>query len=192
MIRKTLSATTLALLLAAPAYAGTGIERRHGAHVHGEGIANLAQDNGRFELELELPGANIAGFEHPPRDAAQETAIEQALEWLRDGGNWLNADPRGACEIASVNARTHGYDHNGDQGGHAHHDHHHDHDHGRDHAEFHVTAVLDCESAARLGWIELKLFERFPGNEVLVVNLFTDRGQGQARLGHGNVRIELP
>lgn len=164
-----------------------GVERQHDAHVHGEGVVGLAQDGDRFEFELELPGANIAGFEHAPRDADQEAAIEQALAWLRDGANWLAPDPRGECAVASLEAHTHGYDADADD------DHDDDHDHhDHDHAEFHVTATLECDRASRLRWLELPMFERFPGNEVLVVNIFTDHGQGQARLDQGNIRVALP
>lgn len=173
----------LGLILPAAALAsGDGVERQHGAHVHGEGIATVAQEGDRFELELELPGANIAGFEHVPRDAEQEAMIEQAREWLRDGANWLTPDPRGECAVASLDAHTHGYD--DDHAGH-------EDDHDHEHAEFHVAATLQCGRAGRLRWLDLALFERFPGNEVLVVNIFTDRGQAQARLDRGNIRIAL-
>ncbi|MEE4331286.1 MAG: DUF2796 domain-containing protein [Wenzhouxiangella sp.] len=59
------------------------------------------------------------------------------------------------------------------------------------HAEFHVLARLDCAFPQRLEWIDLDLFERFPGNEVLLLDVLTDQLAARVRLREGDNRVEL-
>lgn len=118
------------------------IERQHEAHVHGEATGTLAQDEETFELELEIPGVNLVGFERPPRNNDEVREIENALQWLRTGEHWLATDPRGGCRIDRVRAHTHGFDRDGDghaahepageDSDHHHADGHHDKGHGHD------------------------------------------------------------
>ena len=183
------------------------VERQHAAHVHGEALGTLAVDGARLELELELPGYNLVGFEHAPRTPEQKAAMDSALEYL-NGVAWLTTDAAGGCQVAEMDAHIHGFeddDHGDDAAPEDHHDgdHHHDHepdhddkqdhDHaaGEGHAEFHVMARLDCGSPERLGWVDLNLFERFEGNEVLRLDVLTDRLATRLRLHAGLKRVEL-
>ena len=205
-----LAATVLA---GVPAIGQAQVERQHAAHVHGEALGTLAVDGARLELELELPGYNLVGFEHAPRTPEQQAAMDSALEYL-NGGAWLTSDAAGGCQVAEMDAHIHGFedDDHGDDGAPEdhhdddhHHDHEQDHDHNHDqdhdhehdhataegHAEFHVMARLDCGSPERLGWVDLNLFDRFPGNEVLRLDVLTDRLATRLRLHAGLKRVEL-
>ncbi|TVS13265.1 MAG: DUF2796 domain-containing protein [Wenzhouxiangella sp.] len=239
--RTLLAVAVSAALVGASAFAQ--VERQHAPHVHGIAVGSLALDDGDLRLELEIPGVNLVGFEHAPRTDQQQAALDDALDFLR-AADWLQADPRGGCELASINAHTHGfndggddYDHehhhdHGHDNGHEHHhdhghddghgqaeshdhthdhkahhgnghddDHHHDHgnghshdhdhDHDHDHAEFHIVVQLECDSPDRLGWLDLRLFEDFPGNERMDIDVLTETVATQARLMPGNERINL-
>jgi len=196
-------------LLAAAAVAQ--VERQHAPHVHGVATGNLSMDDGKLRLELEIPGVNLVGFEHAPRNDDQQAALDGALAFLRTADDWLHTDPRGGCEVASINAHTHGFkddhDHSRDHD-HTHdhehnhgHDHSHDHDHGHDHSdgryhdhdhsEFHVVIGLECQNPDRLGWVDLRLFEDFPGNERMDIDVLTETLATQARLSPGAERITL-
>lgn len=211
--------------------------RQHDAHVHGQAVGNLTLDEGDLRLELEIPGVNLVGFEHPPRDQSQRDQLAAVLAAL-DGAQWLSVDQRGRCELASVNAHTHGFgdqDHGDEHGhdgdyepdaGHDHHqhdhdgdhhhadDHGHDHEHGHqhehkhnghdhvhhsgdelhhdhDHAEFHIVVRWQCEAPDALRWVDLNLFDNYPGNELIVVNVLTERMAGQFRLQPGRHRASL-
>lgn len=254
MSRSCLTAALAAIALGAAAAAPAQIERQHGAHVHGEATGNLSQDGTALRLELEIPGVNLVGFEHPPRNDEQQQLLDDTLAFL-NGGEWLLADARGGCQIERINAHTHGFDadyehgkghdhhhdehqrghnhhhdehhhhghagegrhdHHGHQAEHSHdhashqhddqhqhhhhsgHDHehhghsHHDHaHHDHEHAEFHIIAHLNCESPQALRWIEIGLFADYPGNELIAVDVLTDRAATRARLTPGNARIDL-
>ncbi len=184
------------LVLGAPLVAQ--IERQHGAHVHGQANATLSQDGPRYTLELTIPGANLVGFEHPPRDEPEYTRIDETLEWFAEHP-WLVLDDRGDCRVDGVSADATGYGRPGEDkpdGAHEHssepdHDHdRHDHDH-HDHAEFRILARVECADPDRLRWMEVDLFRDFPGNEKVRIDSFTDRGQKQFRLTPDNRRIDL-
>ena len=239
MYRQTraLSLTLVPTLVLLTGLATAQIERQHGAHVHGEARGSLAMDGPDLRIELEIPGVNLIGFEHPPRNDEEKSLLAAALDRLGTG-DWLRSDPRAGCDIVTLNAHTHGYaerskeeeghgygggehaKHDGKQHGHQHghdHEHHghhhhggkhdeqdrhgqhdedhhhggHDHHHDHDHAEFHIVANLECETPERLRWVELELFEEWPGNERMVIDVLTERLATRVRLAPGNASINL-
>ena len=219
MYRNCLLAALAAVGLGAVAMAPAQLERDHGAHVHGISTGNLSQDGSTLRLELEIPGVNLIGFEHPPRNQDQQRLLDETVAFL-DVGEWLVTDARGGCEIDRINAHTHGFDadHGGDHGhhddhshdhghrkdhGHEHdhegrhrHDHGHHDDHGHnhhdhDHAEFHVIAYLNCETPEALRWVDIRLFDDYPGNERIAIDVLTDQVATRARLTAASQRINL-
>lgn len=144
-----LAAASMAAMISLPLAAET--LRQHGAHVHGEATGNLSLDDERLRLELTIPGVNLVGFEHPPRDESQRAALADTLAFL-NAGDWVDTHPAGRCELVSANAHTHGFreaedgeehdesNHHGHDHSHdyAHQDHHgHDHHHGHEHKHDH-------------------------------------------------------
>ncbi|MFP4276796.1 MAG: DUF2796 domain-containing protein, partial [Wenzhouxiangella sp.] len=133
-----------AALLVGPVMAQ--LERQLEAHVHGTATGNLSLDENELRLELEIPGINLVGFEHPPATDEQRSALDSTLAFLR-GVDWLATDPRAGCELASMSAHTHGFSaddgHDHDEHGHdhaarhAHEEEHHDHAHAADHHDHH-------------------------------------------------------
>ena len=183
-----LPTAAMALLLASPASVAQ-IEREYGQHVHGEGNAEVVIENNVVTVDMSLPGMNVVGFEHAPRNEADEAAMESALVFFKNEP-WIVFSPRAGCEVVSINAHTHGFD-----GGHAHdHDHAHGHNHdGHDHAhaDFHVLLTATCEDATALRWIDLDVFSPFPGNELLRVDVLGEDVAVRARLVPGQARIDL-
>jgi len=213
----------LALGLAASAIAE--LERQHGVHVHGETVGTLALDGDQLQIELTIPGANLVGFEHPPRTEEQRASIDQVLALL-ESGDWLRTDARAECQSAQIEIHAHGFaqseaadadphDHEPHHGAHhheGHHKHHHDHHddphdrhhnshhhhddgHGHEkaheHAEFQVVARLTCQAPTHLRWIELNLFENYPGNEQITLDVLTDTVATRVRLSPGRERADL-
>ena len=141
--------SAVALLVAAVVSLPTHAEpvRQHGAHVHGEATGNLSLDDERLRLELTIPGVNLVGFEHPPRDEAQSAALSATLEHL-NAATWVRTHGAGRCEVVSVNAHTHGFsgDEATDEHDHStesrhddpdHHQHEHEHEHRHSGHEHH-------------------------------------------------------
>jgi hypothetical protein len=188
------------ILLSAPLPAQ--IERQHDAHVHGAAEGNLVVEESQMRLELEIPGVNLVGFEHAPRNDDQRKRLGDTLSLL-ERGDWLLTDPRGQCALKSVDAHTHGFGkfkQDGEAGsGHDSHDDHQDghgsdhaqHEHNHEHAEFHLVAVLQCQTPERLRWVDLALFDDFPGNEAIRLDVLTEQFVTRLRLHSGSERIDL-
>lgn len=194
------------LLTATPVSAQ--IERQHAAHVHGEATGSLAVDGSTVSVQLALPGHNVVGFEHPPRTDAQQQRFDQAMTALQQG-EWLQFNPAAGCAVESMSTTPSGFggvQSRGVQGGDDHdHDHGHDngHDHDHDHtndqshdhdshAQFELTAVAECARPEALQWAEVQLFDGFPNNEQIVVDVLTAQSVFQAQLVPGADRIEWP
>ena len=165
------NALLAALLLASPALPAQQELRRGDVHQHSVATGQLAVEAGRLDLSLQFPGANLVGFEHPPRDAAQAEALEAATTRLA-AGDWLvlpadagcrttvsvdrpgfaveasmedEAGPTSAFDAPSDPHRHDDHDHvNHDHGDHDHGDHDHaDHDHdNHDHGHAEFHVVV--------------------------------------------------
>lgn len=98
-----------ALILLVAGTASAQVEHQHGAHVHGVAQATLVVADGTLALELTVPGMDLVGFEHAPRDADQQARIDSALAALEASGQWLALEPEGSCVIDTATAHTHGY-----------------------------------------------------------------------------------
>lgn len=155
-----------AAAIALPREARTEGSRELGAHEHGHGSLAMAVDNGQIGIELEAPGADIVGFEHPAESAEDRAAVDSAVAVLSNPLELFllaNAD----CEVIRAEVELvgehheehmHDDDHGHDED-HAEDDDHaededHDEDHAHDesadesHTKFHASYLLTC---ARIG-----------------------------------------
>lgn len=168
---------TMAMLTTAAPVAGQ--EHNHQQpHVHGEAKLQVAIEGRTAELILHSPAANLVGFEHEPRDTAQEKTLEEARQWLlttpliqTDGGD---------CTVAASSV-DHAREKPDDHG----------HNEARDnHSEFEVTQRLECDSALA-GSAETPLMQRFPDIETLSVEWVGIDGQGHTALHDSESRFGL-
>lgn len=208
----------LVFTLIPAAFAETEI-RRAGAHVHSVAAAQLAVEGVRVDLMLQIPGANLVGFEHPPRGQEQADLLASVRARL-EARDWLMLPDSAGC-TADVSIELPGFTGDGHGNGHAHHDHDHhhhdhehvhqdhgdghahrdhhhehaDHEHGRagdehdGHAEFRVIAAVDCERAPE--WLEIRLFEGWPDNRSIRVDAISTTRQWRAELSADQTRIAL-
>ena len=159
------------LILAAIAIvcAGEAIaaERRElGAHQHGHGKLNIAIDGNKVAMELEAPGADIAGFEYAAKSDADMAAIKQATATLEKPLALFKVPDAAQCKVSQAKVEIETEEHEHDGHGKAaktddHHDHDHDHDHkhkdeaGSAHSAFHAEYELDCASPAEFKTLTL-------------------------------------
>ena len=121
------SLTTIgAMLIGSQAYAA---ERELDAHQHGHGYLNIAIEGSTLWIELETPGADIVGFEHPARSDEDKAAIEDAKGRLSDPIGLFGIPAEASCTLVEVSIEPVGYELGMDD------DHHDGHDHEDEHAE---------------------------------------------------------
>ena len=160
--RKSNGARRSRLVLAAAAAVFAGIAaaasdeefREHGAHEHGHGALDIVVEGEELVAELRIPGVNVVGFEHVPRDDAERAAVREALVPFRSAASVLVPSEEAECEVEMAEAdissmapddhhedepghddEAHGHDdeahgHEGDRHEEDEHDEEHDADHG--------------------------------------------------------------
>ena len=174
----------LALAATASALAVAEEHRELGPHVHGHGNLNIAVEDKRVSMELEVPGMDIVGFEHDATTDDHKAAMEKAKTQLAQPLSVFKLPAAAGCTVAdakvAVEAEHH---HDGDADGDHDHDHDnatsgdHDHDGHEGHKEFHVTYALDCAEPARISAIDFDYFKLFAGAHDLTVNVVTAKAQ---------------
>jgi hypothetical protein len=172
--------------------------RELGPHVHGHGTLNIAIEDKRVSMELEVPGMDIVGFEHAPSTADQKAAVEKATARLEKPLGVFSLPVSAGCTVAeakvSVEAEHH---HDGDDD-----DHDHDADHkngakddGHDehagHNQFHVNYALDCANPNELTAITFDYFTLFAGAHDLTVNVVTGKGQSKYDVSRDKPTLDL-
>ena len=70
--------------IALPAWAAQAQHRELGPHQHGHGTLNIAIEGERVSMELDVPGADIVGFEHAASTADQKAATHDYNDYLLD------------------------------------------------------------------------------------------------------------
>ena len=195
-----LAVSSFALVLS-PAFA----EDRHrelGAHVHGHGTLNIAIEDKRVALELEVAGMDVVGFEHAASTPEQKAAVDKSKGQLEKPLDVFALPAEAGCNAAEakvvIETEAHGdHDHDHDKGdAKGDHDHDgHDHDHGDKaeggHSHFHATYALDCASPAELTTITFNYFKLFAGAKELTVNVVGAKGQSSYEVSRDKPTLDL-
>lgn len=90
--------------VAAPALAGN---HSHGAHVHGSVKGSIAVEEKTVVVELEIPGDDIFGFEHAPKNKEQIATVAKALETLRGKTlEVINLPSEAGCKATEIKVES--------------------------------------------------------------------------------------
>lgn len=167
--------------------------RELGPHEHGHGKLNIAVEGNRVSMELEVPGADIVGFEHEASTPDQKAAVEKAKATLGDALGVFKLPAGAGCKLAEAKVAIQAEDEHEhvDSGAlqeEAKADDEKDEHH---HSEFHVAYAIDCASPAKLTGIEFKYFDLFAGARELDVNLVTPKGQTSYEVTREAPKLEL-
>lgn len=186
----------LLLLAGAALPALAGEHRHHGAHEHGVGRLDIAQEGVELAISLDGPAVNIVGFEHAPNSDEDHKTLDNALARLRDGAALFVFPSEAACRLVDADVETPLAEHEEVEAHHddAHHEAHQDdrddheheheeaHEHEATHADIEAAWRFTCDRPDRLDRIDVRLFDAFPSTQRLQVQYITDKQQGAASL----------
>ena len=172
-----------------PAYAEE--HRQLGAHVHGHGHLNIAIEGKTVSIELEVPGADIVGFEHEASTPKQKAALEKAKAKLAAGLSLFTPATAANCTQKSAKVSIeaeHGDEHEhhaegGKPGVKEEEDHH--------HSEFHAEYAFECASPARLTSMTFDYFKAFPNAQELDISVISSKGQSSYEVKRDKPRLDL-
>ena len=178
----------LALSAFAPPSANADDFRHHEAHEHGSANLNVAVEGNLVLIEFISPAANIVGFEHEPKTTEQKTTVQQAIQLLEDGNKMFQFTAAAKCKLQNATVATDIMNDSEQE--------HHD-EHGQDehddasHSEFKVEYIYHAESPEKLQFIDILLFQAFPGIDHIETQLLTATKQTSLELTAKNKRIDL-
>ena len=176
--------------LASSALAANHEHREHDAHAHGHGTLDIVVEGELAMLELRMPGVNVVGFEHAPKDDAEREAVRRALEPLQDGASVFVLTPEADCVIEHSAAEIAAV---------AHEDHHDDDEHAEheaeadeeEHSELRATYQFRCGAPERLDRIETHVLEHLHDVEEIEVRAVTLMDQLATELHEGSTVVDL-
>ncbi|MEM8840197.1 MAG: DUF2796 domain-containing protein [Pseudomonadota bacterium] len=189
---RALALTAIALVLSTQAQSAE--TRQLSAHEHGVGALNIAVEGNEILMELEVPGADIVGFEHEAESAEDRAKIDAAIAILAKPLELFVLPAAAKCTVTGATAALIGDE---DHDDHDHDDHakddDHDHDeahkegHDEDHAdhadhgeehhtEFHAEYGLNCAAPEAIDKIDFAYFAQFPNARELVVQMISGKG----------------
>jgi hypothetical protein len=183
---RTISMIVLVAVLALLSQPGSAEEHRQlGAHVHGHGRLNIAIEDKKVAIELEAPGADIAGFEHEPNTPDQKAAIAEGKAKLANALALFSPSAEAGCELehvkVSVEAEHEGkHEQKPAKEGEEHH-----------HSEFHVDYSLQCRSLSRLTSMTFDYFKVFPLAQELDVTVIGPKGQSSFEVTREKPGLDL-
>ena len=195
MIRVIAVAATILVLAAAQGAAET--ERQLGPHQHGHGTLNLAVEGQTVQMELEVPGADIVGFEHEAKTAEDRAKMEAAEKTLAQPLALFILPGEAGCKVTAAKVSIVGATESDDDAHeHDHHDHteadkHEAEEHEAEHSEFHAEYALSCSNVAAITAISFPYFEVFPNSAELAVTLITEKGQKAFEVNREHALIDI-
>lgn len=185
LIRRFGAPAALALALSAPALAQDG----HKAHAHGRIELDVAVDAQRISLRMEAPLHDLLGFERAPRSVAERGRVTALAERLRAADQLFVPDAAGGCQLADVLVEapvlglgtpapaTSAASASAPA--------------GEAHADLVLTALFDCRQAAAAQYLDVRLFEAFPGVRTVAAQVAGPKGQGLTLLRKAAARLPL-
>jgi Protein of unknown function (DUF2796) len=182
MIRQLL----IALHIAGFSFAGALAQdetRQLGPHVHGEGRLNLAISGTTILMELEVPAADIVGFEQQPATAGEKAAVDEAKAALLKPLELFVMPAAAGCSVEDASV-THVMEQEPDGAEHRAAD-------ETTHSAFQAYYSLACPHSDKIDVIEFRYFEMFANSDYVRVQAITDRGQSAFKLSRGDPVLRL-
>ena len=185
-MKRSLIFAGLIISLAFPAQAE---ERRElGPHQHGHGKLNIAIENGQVSMDLDVPGADIIGFEHKPSTPEQKAAFDAGKAKLADVLAIFKMPAAAGCVAKEAKVSIEGEHEEAapkEAAGkaEAEEEHH--------HADFNAAYSLQCKSLPRLTSIDFDYFKAFAGAKVLEVTVITSKGQNSYEVTRDKPNLDL-
>ncbi len=169
--------------------------RQLGAHVHGHGHLNIAIEGKKMSMELKVPGADIAGFEHEASTPEQRAALAEAKAKLANGAALFTPAQKAGCNLENVKVSIE-----------AEHEHEDEHEHAEagkgaaaahgeeaehHHSEFHAEYSFVCSSPSRLTSMAFDYFKEFPNAQELDIAIISPKGQSSFEVKRDKPSLDL-
>lgn len=155
------------------------------AHQHGVLELDIAVEARKLSLQMTSPLDNLVGFERAPRNDAERKRVDAALAKLKEGPALFAIDPSAGCKLAQVELSSAvlklGTAEPAKQGRAT----------DSEHADVDAVFEYECQDAARAAFVDVLLFEAFPGMKQINVQVAAATGQLKRTLTRPARRVSL-
>ena len=143
-------------------------------HEHGVAEIGMAVADGQLALDLRAPGFDIVGFEYPAERASDLSAIDAALELLRDADGLFQFPEPAGCTVTEADVAL-------EQIG-----------AGRAaHSEFRAAYLFTCLDVTAIDAVTMDLFDAFDSLRRLDVVVVDGSGAHAVELGRADPVLRL-
>jgi Protein of unknown function (DUF2796) len=147
-------------------------KRQLGAHQHGHGTLKIVIDGAMLNMELDVPGADIVGFEHAAKTSTEKAAVEKAKAQLADPLKLFVPPAAAGCSVKSAEVKIE----TGNAG----------------HSDFNGDYTLTCANADKLTSFDFPFFSMFKRADALsVTTLAPAGGEVSAEVTRKKPRLDL-
>ncbi len=183
------AAIAAAVIVWAAQQAAAQAPRQLEAHEHGHGTLDMAIEGRTLEVGLEVPGADIVGFEHAAASDADRAAVAAAKKKLADPSLVFALPAQAGCKLVSADVALEG---DAEPAAETQRDEDRGARHGEAaHSEFFVEYEFECANVTALAQITLSYFGSFPNARELEVTLVTEKGQKTFEVARDSPRIDI-
>jgi hypothetical protein len=164
--------------------------RELGAHEHGRGTLNIAIEGARINMELEVPGMDVVGFEHAVKSRDEMAAVERGKQLLMGALSLFALPAAAGCELTDAKVALEAEDHDevagkdSEEDGTAPHA-------EEGHRQFHAEYAVECASPRNLTSIDFGYFRIFAAAQKLDVSMITAKGQVKFEVKRDTPHIDL-
>lgn len=149
----------------------------HRAHIHGEGRATVALVERTLEITIAAPAESLLGFEHMPRNAAEERAVQDFKRRIKDTSQLFTFSASAMCQLEHQAARM-PFEHS-------------EHNSQALHSDIEVEYRFHCDGAEKIDIVEFMVFKRFPRLKTLEVEYVTDTSQGKMKMSEREFQLSF-
>ena len=145
--------------------AGIGINAVHAApHTHGEGKLQILQAGSEWQFVLQLPAADVLGFEYAPSTASEKKRYKETQKVFQRFDDIFTLS--NTCELLDTTLESPWEVANEHEG----------HAHRNTHSDFRVAYLLSCQGPVKR--IEMTGFPHWPSLQHVNTIWVTNKGQG--------------
>ena len=147
-----------------------------GSHEHGAAELDAVLDGSILEIELRSPAINLLGFEHAPRDVADQRTLAETQAQLQQPDALFGLPVAARCTLDEARLESPLFSDDA-------------HEHSA-HNDIHAHYRYRCNAPQALQSLDLQaLFEAFPGTEKVQAQVVGPNGQQGTQLRAGQARI---
>ena len=145
--------------------AGMGINAVHAApHTHGEGKLQILQAGSEWQFVLQLPAADVLGFEYAPSTSSEKKRYKETQKVFQRFDDFFTLS--NTCELLDITLESPWEVANEHEG----------HAHRNTHSDFRVAYLLSCQGPVKR--IEMTGFPHWPSLQHVNAIWVTNKGQG--------------